>query len=175
MSVNSPSHYLHEGRMAAVGGAAVRGRGQEDGDSSSYSTDEEMAEDDTRQLLGERHHPRTADLVSNASPALVPAVPSAVYPQLVPHYIPIVPATVPAAVMLTADGRVVHNTQYGSVSSTTPSTRHKPKSKRYRMPFLILLVFDCGLVAFLSIICYESGVSTWSERERQRERGEREG
>ena len=174
MSINSD--YLHGRRMAAFGGAAVRGSRTEDGDSSSYSTDEEMAEGDMRQLLGERRHPRTANqLVSNASPALLPAMPSAVYPQLVPHYIPVAPGTVPGAAILTADGRVVHNTQYGSVSSTAPSARHKPKTKRYRMPFLILIVFNFGLVAFLSIICYESGVSTRKQTREKNERGGKRG
>ena len=47
---------------------------------------------------------------------------------------------------------------YGSVS-TLQSIQQKsaPKTKRYRIPFLILLVFDFGMVIFLSIICTEVG------------------
>ena len=51
---------------------------------------------------------------------------------------------------------------YGSVppllpvsADTYPSSRRKSTRKRYRLPFLILLVFDWGLVVFLSIICSE--------------------
>lgn len=45
---------------------------------------------------------------------------------------------------------------YGSVS-TLQSIQQKPapRIKRYRIPFLILLVFDFGMVIFLSIICSE--------------------
>ena len=45
---------------------------------------------------------------------------------------------------------------YGSVS-TLQSIQQKPapKIKRYRIPFLILLAFDFGMVIFLSIICSE--------------------
>ena len=45
---------------------------------------------------------------------------------------------------------------YGSVS-TLQSIQPKvtPKIKRYRIPFLILIAFDFGMVIFLSIICSE--------------------
>lgn len=45
---------------------------------------------------------------------------------------------------------------YGSVS-TLQSIQQKPapRNKRYRIPLLILLVFDFGMVVFLSIICSE--------------------
>ena len=45
---------------------------------------------------------------------------------------------------------------YGSVS-TLQSIQQKvtPKIKRYRIPFLILIAFDFGMVIFLSIICSE--------------------
>lgn len=45
---------------------------------------------------------------------------------------------------------------YGSVS-TLQSIQQKdsPKIKRYRIPFLILVAFDFGMVIFLSIICSE--------------------
>ena len=44
--------------------------------------------------------------------------------------------------------------QYGSVSTIQSSqTTRPPNPKRYRLPFLILLVFDFGLIVFLSIIC----------------------
>ena len=44
--------------------------------------------------------------------------------------------------------------QYGSVSTIQSSQATRPpKPKRYRLPFLILLVFDFGLIVFLSIIC----------------------
>ena len=44
--------------------------------------------------------------------------------------------------------------QYGSVSTVQSSQATRPlKPKRYRLPFLILLVFDFGLIVFLSIIC----------------------
>ena len=51
---------------------------------------------------------------------------------------------------------------YGSVS-TLQSIQQKPapRIKRYRIPFLILLVFDFGMVIFLSIICSEVGLQ-WS-------------
>lgn len=47
---------------------------------------------------------------------------------------------------------------YGSVS-TLQSIQQKPapRIKRYRIPFLILLVFDFGMVIFLSIICSQVG------------------
>ncbi len=57
---------------------------------------------------------------------------------------------------------------YGSVPVVLPSTVIRPQSsakkrarsrqqqrRRYRVPFLILLLFDCGLIIFLSIICSE--------------------
>ena len=55
---------------------------------------------------------------------------------------------------------------YGSVS-TLQSIQQKPapKIKRYRIPFLILLAFDFGMVIFLSVICSEVGqvsACTWS-------------
>ena len=44
--------------------------------------------------------------------------------------------------------------QYGSVSTIQSSQATRPSNpKRYRLPFLILLVFDFGLIVFLSIIC----------------------
>ena len=45
---------------------------------------------------------------------------------------------------------------YGSVS-TLQSIQQKapPKVKRYRIPFLVLIAFDFGMVIFLSIICSE--------------------
>ena len=45
---------------------------------------------------------------------------------------------------------------YGSVT-TLQSIQQKPapRIKRYRIPFLILLAFDFGMVIFLSIICSE--------------------
>lgn len=47
-----------------------------------------------------------------------------------------------------------NQTRYGSVSTLQSSPAKKtPSMKRYRLPFLILLVFDWGLVVFLSIIC----------------------
>jgi len=46
-----------------------------------------------------------------------------------------------------------NQTRYGSVSTLQSSPAKKtPSMKRYRLPFLILLVFDWGLVVFLSII-----------------------
>lgn len=43
--------------------------------------------------------------------------------------------------------------QYGSVATGNLSRKRAPRSKRYRLPFLILLAFEWGLVVFLSIIC----------------------
>lgn len=50
---------------------------------------------------------------------------------------------------------VRNQTQYGSVSTiqSSQTTRPPATSKSYRLPFLILLVFDFGLIVFLSIIC----------------------
>lgn len=50
----------------------------------------------------------------------------------------------------------LRNGSYGSVS-TLQSIQQKapPKVKRYRIPFLILIAFDFGMVIFLSIICSE--------------------
>ena len=45
---------------------------------------------------------------------------------------------------------------YGSVSTLQSiQQRDSPKIKRYRIPFLILVAFDFGMVIFLSIICSE--------------------
>ena len=45
---------------------------------------------------------------------------------------------------------------YGSVSTLQSAQQKTPtKIKRYRLPFLILLAFDFGMVIFLSIICSE--------------------
>lgn len=46
--------------------------------------------------------------------------------------------------------------RYGSVSTTVSNHRSKTVSgqKRYRLPLLILLGFDWGMVVFLSIICF---------------------
>ena len=50
----------------------------------------------------------------------------------------------------------LRNGNYGSVS-TLQSIQQKapPKVKRYRIPFLVLMAFDFGMVIFLSIICSE--------------------
>ena len=55
---------------------------------------------------------------------------------------------------------VRNQTQYGSVSTIQSSQTTRPPAtpKRYRLPFLILLVFDFGLIVFLSIICSVVGV-----------------
>ena len=45
---------------------------------------------------------------------------------------------------------------YGSVTTLQSiQQRTAPKIKRYRIPFLILLAFDFGMVIFLYIICSE--------------------
>ena len=51
--------------------------------------------------------------------------------------------------------------RYGSLSTTASNTTQKKTSqmKRYRLPLLILLGFDWGLVVFLSIICWVLHVS----------------
>lgn len=51
--------------------------------------------------------------------------------------------------------------RYGSVSTTASNAAQKkpPHGKRYRLPLLILLGFDWGLVVFLSIICWVLHVS----------------
>ncbi len=50
---------------------------------------------------------------------------------------------------------VSRGSRYGSVSSTVPNGRKTmSKEKRYRLPLLILLGFDWGMVIFLSIICF---------------------
>ena len=48
-----------------------------------------------------------------------------------------------------------NQTRYGSVSTLQSTTQAKraPTNKRFRLPFFIILVFDWGLVIFLSIIC----------------------
>ena len=186
MSVNS--RYTNAGREMAVPSRHGHHRyhshhhGRErDEECISYSSSSEdelgMAghdeEEDTRRLLRARsgeHYPAPH----------VSAAPVSVYPQL---------ATLdgrtdyqgPPSVSVAA-GNGGQQTQYGSVSSSLPShARSKTRWKRYRLPFLILLVFDCGLVIFLSIISYDSkvgrekgregrGRETERERERERER-----
>ncbi len=44
--------------------------------------------------------------------------------------------------------------RYGSVSMSVSNRRKTPLDKRYRLPLLILLGFDWGMVVFLSIICF---------------------
>jgi hypothetical protein len=103
---------------------------------------------DTRRLLqrgGGGHYATPVPVSSSAAVA-------SLYPQLQALGAAQDPQTAPP--VPTANG---HITQYGSVSSSVPSNeRNKAKWKRYRLPFLILLVFDCGLVIFLSIISYDS-------------------
>jgi hypothetical protein len=127
-------------------------RGGEDS-SSYYSSDDEEdalaagAERGTRRLLHARDH-RSSHYATEPLPTATAA--TSLYPQI--HTL----ATPPVPLAPTMP-QVTH-TQYGSVSSTSlpSSTRSKPKTKRYRLPFFILLLFDCGLVIFLSIISYDS-------------------
>ncbi|CAI8013424.1 hypothetical protein GBAR_LOCUS8508 [Geodia barretti] len=163
MSVNS--RYTDTGRareMAATSSHPYQHRGgappvstERDGDpyyeDSTSSSDEDLemagSEADTRRLLDQRNEA--------GYPATLSATSASLYPQLAAqgvdyHGQPLVPGL---------PGNVAghHNAQYGSVSSSLPSQgRNKTKRKRYRLPFLILLFFDCGLVIFLSIISYDS-------------------
>ena len=159
MSINS----RYRGREMAttssrVHPAGIAGRRDEEDDSSCYSSEEDLMDaQDTSRLLRE-----PSDLQSSRShyPTPLPNSSTGIYPQLQPMAPePSIPAA--GAVMAATTAPVTHNTQYGSVSdgSSLPSTgRNKPKRKRYRLPFLILLVFDFGLVVFLSIISYDSQV-----------------
>lgn len=137
-----------------VGGAAG-GRAGQDDDAGSYYSDEEPLEE--RQLLREHGEPH-----SHFSHYGTPfsAMPNGIYPQLhslAPPGLGLTHAPIPAAAAPT----VAHTTQYGSVSSSLPSNSRRRRYKRYRIPFLILLVFDFGLVAFLSIITYDSQVQCY--------------
>ncbi|XP_064399305.1 stAR-related lipid transfer protein 3-like isoform X2 [Halichondria panicea] len=44
--------------------------------------------------------------------------------------------------------------RYGSMSTTVSTQRKTVNEKRYRLPLLILLGFDWGIVVFMSIICF---------------------
>ncbi len=44
--------------------------------------------------------------------------------------------------------------RYGSMSTTISTQRKTVNEKRYRLPLLILLGFDWGIVIFMSIICF---------------------
>ena len=144
--------------MATSGlGAASRGG---DDSSSYYSSEEEDvlaadAERGTRRLLRDQRSSHYA-----TEPLPTAAAVTSVYPQI--HSL--APATPATPVPAPAAPQVAHNSRYGSVSSSLPSTtRSKPKTKRYRLPLFILLVFDCGLVIFLSIIAYDSKVNVFAE------------
>ena len=130
--------------MATVNSEGLSRQGGEEEEENS--TDDEMEEVDTQRLLRERERATS----HYATP--VPVTSAGVYPQL-PQFV----STPPAAAL--AAGQVTHNTQYGSVSSSVPSTRSKPRVKRHRLAFLILLGFNFGLIVFLSIICYDARVS----------------
>ena len=160
MSINSK--YAPAGReMAATSshlyhGAAVGGARDGELYSSDYSSSEEElgmagAEEDRRRLLQQRDEPY-----------LAAAVPGLVHPHHVVTHVGHQGGLPPAAAgpMAAGNGQgEAQNTQYGSVSSSLPpNSRNKARWKRYRLPFLILLVFDCGLVVFLSIIAYDSKV-----------------
>ena len=171
MSINS--HY--RGReMATTSGrvhpAGIAGRGDdEEDDSSCYSSEEDLMDaQDTSRLLREPGDPRSS---RSHYETPLPNSSTGIYPQLQPLAPePIIPAA--GAVMAATTAPVTHNTQYGSVSdgSSLPSTgRNNPKKKRYRLPFLILLVFDFGLVVFLSIISYDSQVCKIRERRCEKE------
>ena len=180
MSINSRYTHAAGGReMAATSSQphGPAGEGEGEGDCSSYysSSEEELGmagpEEDTRRLL------RPDDDGPRYGAPLVVASPAALYPGHGDHQGLTHPAAGPVMAAGNAGGEM-HNTQYGSVSSSLPSNgRNKTKWKRYRLPFLILLVFDCGLVIFLSIISYDSKVCGCMgvfvcvcERERKRER-----
>lgn len=144
---------------SALGRAGNAGDIKED-DCSSYYSSEEEEEADTRQLLSD---PRSSRNHATPLPASSVVTSTGIYPQL--HALapgdPNVSTPPAAALPLAMATQAAHNaqSQYGSVSSSLPSSgRAKPKGKRYRLPFLILLVFDCGLVVFLSIISYDSQV-----------------
>ena len=138
---------------------------EEDNDLSSYySTDEEVDmagvedETDTQRLLRAQNYPSQNN---NFLPVPSGTSATSLYPQL--PYEHQTAASVPplAASVVSNLGHRQHNTNYGSVTSSLPSSgRNNQKIKRYRLPLLILLVFDCGLVIFLSIICYDSKVNS---------------
>ena len=150
MAATSSHPYQHRGGAPPVSTERDGDPYYEDSTSSS-DEDLEMAgsEADTRRLLDQRNEA--------GYPATLSATSASLYPQLAAqgvdyHGQPLVPGL---------PGNVAghHNAQYGSVSSSLPSQgRNKTKRKRYRLPFLILLFFDCGLVIFLSIISYDSKV-----------------
>ena len=155
----------HPGRareMASTSNMGASSRGGEDS-SSYYSSDDEEdalaagAERGTRRLLHARDH-RSSHYATEPLPTATAA--TSLYPQI--HTL----ATPPVPLAPTMP-QVTH-TQYGSVSSTSlpSSTRSKPKTKRYRLPFFILLLFDCGLVIFLSIISYDSKVTVYCKETR---------
>ena len=143
-------------------------------DSSSSSSDEELGmagggseAADTRRLLG----PRDAEADYPGGP--VPPSSSSLYPQLARHH-PGVDYHGQPPGNVAGGGGQGNGAHYGSVSSSLPSQgRNKTKWKRYRLPFLILLFFDCGLVIFLSIISYDSKVR--AKRECNRSKVERNG
>jgi hypothetical protein len=159
MSINS--RYTDTGRAREMAATSSHREGaplvsaERDGDpyyeDSTSSSDEELgmagSEADTRRLLDPRNEA--------GYPATLPATSASLYPQLAAqevdyHGQPLV-SSLPGNVAGHQNG------QYGSVSSSIPSQgRNKTKRKRYRLPFLILLFFDCGLVIFLSIISYDS-------------------
>lgn len=144
MSINS--RYRERSMATVCGEGLSRQEGKEE---EENSTDEEMGDIDTQRLLRER---RDYEPTPSQYATPVAATSAGVYPQL-PRFV----STPPAAAL--AAGQVTHNTQYGSVSSSVPSSRSKPRSKRYRLAFLILLGFNFGLIVFLSIICYDAQVS----------------
>ena len=63
----------------------------------------------------------------------------------------------PARILITEPSNADNNSRgsrYGSVSAYPPQRKPHPRVKRYRLPLLILLGFDWGLVVFLSVICF---------------------
>ena len=174
-SINS--RYTHAGAYKEREMAATC-TGERDGDTSSfYSSEEEeeegvmsLTERDTRSLLRTENDPRYLTHLPVPS-----STGTGLYPQLhhvAPSHVAAVPAPPLPGAAAAVSNAGQHNTQYGSVSGSLPSNgRPKPKGKRYRLPFLILLVFDCGLVIFLSIIAYDSKVRRERGRVRVRERG----
>ena len=142
MAATSSHPYNHRG-----GAAATDGEEDEDPYRYSSSSDEEpgMAgpEADTRRLIDPRHD---ADYPGPFPAASDPQLARGIAFHGQPH--------LPGGPHGNVGGH------YGSVSSSVQSHgRNKMKWKRYRLPFLILLFFDCGLVIFLSIISYDSKVS----------------
>lgn len=134
---------------------------------SSYHssvTDDDL-EEARQRLLAHQYHQDTEDSEPNLTRHRTPYQANGVdIPRELPRDVLGNPNPPPTVVVdhLTADNQS-RGSRYGSVSTTvsvtTPQKRVPTQWRRYRLPLLILLAFNWGLVVFLSLICWVLHVS----------------